>query len=75
MIYRILGALLRAIISKNIKFGNECLSFTEFVYNKTIHSTTHCSLFDVVYEFNPLVPLDLFLIPSNISVSEAYFCE
>ena len=43
-----LGALLRAIISKNIKSWNECLPFVEFAYNRAIHSTTHCSPLEVV---------------------------
>ena len=36
-----------------------------------IHSTTHCSPFGVVYWFNPLTPLDLLPIPSNVFVSDA----
>ena len=43
----------------------------EFVYNRTIHSTTHCSPLEVVYGFNPLTPPDLLSIPSNIFVNEA----
>ena len=71
VVNRTLGALLTAIISKNIKSWDECLSFVKFAYNKAIHSTRHCSLFEVVYGFHSLMPLDLFPIPSNIFVSEA----
>ena len=62
--------MLRAIISKNIKSWDECLPFVEFAYKRAIHNTTHCSLFEVVYGFNPLTPLDLLPIPSNIFVNE-----
>ena len=70
MVNRTLGALLRAIISKNIKSWDECLPFVEFAYNRAIHSTTHCSSFEVVYRFNSLTPLDLLPIPSNMFVSD-----
>ena len=38
---------------------------------RVIHSTTHCSPFEDVYGFNPLTPLDLLPINSNIFVSKA----
>ena len=41
------------------------MPFVEFAYNRTIHNTTHCSPFEVVYEFIPLKLLDslpLFLL-------------
>ena len=47
------------------------MPFVEFAYNKAIHSVTHCSSFEVVYEFNLLTPLDLIPIRSNTFVSEA----
>ena len=71
VVNRTLVSLLRVIISKNIKSGEECLPFVEFAYNRIIHSTTHYSHFEVVYGFNPPTPLDLLLIPFNIFVSEA----
>ena len=37
----------------------------EFAYNRAVHSTTHCSLFEIVYGFNPLTPLDLLPLPPN----------
>ena len=39
--------------------------------SSAIHSTTHCSLLQDVYGFNPLTPLDLLPIHSNIFVSKA----
>ena len=37
----------------------------EFAYNRTVHSATHYSLFEIVYGFNPLTPLDLAPLPSS----------
>ena len=68
MVNRTLGVLLRAI---NIKSLEECLSFVEFAYNRAVHSTTHCSPFEVVYGFNLLTPLDLLPIISNVFESDA----
>ena len=70
MVNRTLVALLRVIISKNIKSWDKFLSFVEFAYNRAIHSTIHCSPFEIVYGFNPLRPLDLLPIPPSIFVSD-----
>ena len=58
-----LSTLLRAIIKKNIKTWEECLSHVEFAYNCTIYSATKFSPFEIVYGFNPLTPLDLRTLP------------
>ena len=63
---RTLSTLLRAIIKKNIKTWEECLPHVEFAYNCVVHSSTKYSLFEIVYGFNPLTPLDL----SPLSMSE-----
>ena len=60
---RALSTLLRAIIKKNIKTWEDCLPHVEFVYNRTIHSATKFSSFEIVYGFNPLTPLDLSPLP------------
>ena len=41
------------------------MQFIEFAYNRSIHSTTKFSLFEIVYDFNPLTPLDLLPLPVN----------
>ena len=54
-----LATLLRVLIKKNIKEWEECLPIAEYAYNRTRHSTTGKSPFEVVYGFNPLSPLDI----------------
>ncbi|TYK09768.1 Transposon Ty3-I Gag-Pol polyprotein [Cucumis melo var. makuwa] len=71
VVNRTLGALLRSLISKNLKSWEETLPFVEFAYNRAIHNTTHCSPFEVVYGFNPLTPLDLSPMPPNMFTSDA----
>ena len=39
------------------------MSFIEFAYNRTMHTTTSYSPFEIVYGFNPLTPLDLMPLP------------
>ena len=60
---RTLSTLLRVLIKKNIKEWEECLPIAEFAYNCARHSTTGKSLFEVVYGFNPLSPLDILPLP------------
>ena len=63
VVNRTLSTLLRAIIKKNIKTWEECLSHVEFAYNCTIYFATKFSPFEIVYGFNPLTPLDLRTLP------------
>jgi hypothetical protein len=54
---------LRAIIKKNIKTWEECLPHQQFAHNRTVHSNTKFSPFEIVYGLNPLTPLDLMPLP------------
>jgi hypothetical protein len=45
------------------------LPFVEFAYNRTVHSTTVFSPFEIVYGFNPLTPIDLIHLPFKENVS------
>ena len=58
-----LSTLLCTIIKSNLKNWEKCLPHVEFAYNRAVHSTTQYSQFEIVYEFNPLMPLDLTLLP------------
>ena len=49
VVNRTLLTLLRAIISKNIKSVEECIPHVEFAYNRSIHSATKFSPFEIVY--------------------------
>lgn len=69
VVNRTLSTLLRAIIKKNIKTWEECLPHVEFAYNRTIHSATKFSPFEIVYGFNPLTPLDLTPLPLSERVN------
>ena len=65
VVNRTLSTLLRAVIPKNLKQWEKCLPHVEFTYNRTVHSTTSYSPFEVVYGFNPLTPLDILPLPVN----------
>ena len=63
VVNRTLSTLLRAVIKTNIKSWEECLPHVEFAYNRSVHSATQFSPFEIVYGFNPLTPLDLSHLP------------
>ena len=65
VVNRTLSTLLRAIIKKNIKSWEDCLPHVEFAYNRSVHSATKYSPFEIVYGFNPLTPLDLSPLPEH----------
>jgi hypothetical protein len=69
VVNRTLSSLLRAIIKKNLKTWEDCLSHVEFAYNRSIHSATKFSPFEIVYGFNPLSPLDLIPLPLSERVN------
>jgi hypothetical protein len=63
VVNRTLSSLLRAVIHKNLKSWDTCLPIVEFAYNRSVHGATKFSPFEVVYGFNPCVPIDLIHIP------------
>jgi hypothetical protein len=60
-----LSTILRTILKSNLKLLEECLPHIEFTYNRSVHSTTKISPFQVVYDFNPRAPIDLLPLPSS----------
>jgi len=64
VVNRILGALLRTIISKNIKSWDQYFPFVEFAYNRAIHSTTYYSFLKLFMDLIhlPLLVFFLFLL-------------
>ncbi|KAG8472928.1 hypothetical protein CXB51_034787 [Gossypium anomalum] len=65
VVNRVLSTLLRAIIRKNLKSWEDCLPHVEFACNRSVHTATKHSPFEVVYGFNPITPLDLVPLPNN----------
>ena len=49
------------------------MSFIEFAYNSSVHSTTDYLPFEIVYGFNPLTPLDL--IPLHVDERVSLDCN
>ena len=64
LVNQTLSKLLRCLVGKNLKAWKQCLPHAEFSYNRVVNSTTY-SLFEVVYGFNPLSPLDLLPLPNT----------
>ncbi|KAA3477920.1 reverse transcriptase [Gossypium australe] len=65
VVIRVLSTLLRALVQKNFKTWEECLPHIEFTYNRSVHSATKFSPFEIVYGFNPLTLLDLLPLPTD----------
>jgi hypothetical protein len=51
VVNRTLSTLLHTIIQKNLKNWEDCLPFIEFAYNRSVHSTTDFSPFEIVELF------------------------
>jgi len=64
VVNRFIGTMLRAILKGKHKSWDEYLSHIKFTYNRVVHKTTKVSPFEVVYELNPLTPLDLISLPT-----------
>ena len=65
VVNRTLGVLLRATVGKNLTDWDLCLPIVEFAYNRSTHSSTGKSPFEVVYGYNPTLPLDLIAKPAS----------
>jgi hypothetical protein len=65
VVNRTLSTMLRAILKTNFKLWEECLPHIEFAYNRSVHSTTKVSPFQVVYGFNLRAPTDLLPLPAS----------
>ncbi|XP_049349488.1 uncharacterized protein LOC125814082 [Solanum verrucosum] len=63
VVNRTLGNMLRAILKGKLTSWEDYLPIVEFAYNRTFHSSTGKTPFEVVYGFNPLTPLDLLPLP------------
>jgi hypothetical protein len=66
VVNRTLSTMLWAVLKKNLKFWEECLPHIEFAYNRSLHSTTKMSPFQIVYGFVPRAPIDLLTLPSSV---------
>jgi hypothetical protein len=60
-----LSTMLRAILKTNLKLWDECLPHIEFAYNISVYSTTKVSPFQLVYDFNPRVLINLLPLPTS----------
>jgi hypothetical protein len=58
--------MLRVVLKKNLKLWEECLPHIEYSYNRSLHSTTKMSPFQIVYGFVPRAPIDLLSLPSSV---------
>lgn len=47
----------------NLKTCKDCLPHVEFSYNRSVHSITKFSHFEIAYSFNPVTPLHLIPLP------------
>lgn len=53
--------MLRTLLKGNKKSLNDYLPYIEFPYSRVVHMDIRISPFEVVYDFNPLIPLYLIL--------------
>jgi hypothetical protein len=65
VVNRTLSTMLWAILKNNLKLWEEYLPHIEFTYNRSVHSTTKVSPFQVVYGFNPRAPIYLLSLPHS----------
>src|SRR5437762_14166673 len=69
VVNRTLSTMLRAVLNANLRLCEECLPHIEFAYNRSVHSTTKVSPFQVAYGFNPRAPIDLLPLPPSETIN------
>ena len=69
VINKVLGNILRALVSTHLKDWDLQLAHAEFTYNRSPSSTTGHTPFEVLYGINPLIPLDLTSLPLDFKPS------
>jgi hypothetical protein len=65
VVNRMLFTMLKTVLKKNIKMWEESLPHVEFVYNRSLHSTTKMCQFEIVYGFLPRASIDLMSLSSS----------
>jgi hypothetical protein len=65
VVNRTLSTILWVVFKSNLNLWEECLLHIEFAYNRSVHSTTKVSPFQVVYGFNPRAPIDFLPLPPS----------
>jgi hypothetical protein len=65
VVNRTLSTMLWVVLKTNLKLWEECLPHIEFAYNRSIHSTTKVSPFQVVYGFNLCAHIGLLPLPTS----------
>jgi hypothetical protein len=68
VVNRTLSTMLWAVLKSNLELWEKCLTYIEFAYNISVHSTMKLSPFQVVYDFNPLAPIDLLPLPPSKTI-------
>jgi hypothetical protein len=65
VVNRTLSTMLRAVLDKNLKRWEDCLPHVEFAYNHATHSSTKMCPFQIVYDYVPRAPIDLFSLDAK----------
>jgi hypothetical protein len=60
VVNRTLSTMLRAVLDQNLRRSEDCLPHVEFAYNHATHSSTKMCPFQIVYDYIPQAPIDLF---------------
>lgn len=70
VVNRTLSILLIVTLPRNLNTWLDCIPLTEFSYKHATHYAKKMFLFEIVYGFNLLTPLDVKLIPQVEEVSK-----